>query len=87
MFHETLTAAVAAAIVDITPEAGFNMDEAVRPFETGGIPYPQKGADKLPCVCSDFPLLTYKGRPTKKHGHIQIWRHDSGRYESNSYVL
>lgn len=34
-----------------------------------------------------FPLTSYKGKPTKRYGHVNIYRMPSGRYEVNTYVL
>ena len=35
----------------------------------------------------DFPILTYKGKPTRKYFHVNIWRDERGTYELNCYVL
>lgn len=32
-------------------------------------------------------LATYKGKPTKKWGHVTIYRQPTGTYELNVYVL
>jgi hypothetical protein len=35
----------------------------------------------------DIPLKSYKGKPTGKYLHINIYRLFGGRYELNLYVL
>ena len=35
----------------------------------------------------DFPVASYKGKPTKKYFHAVIARLDCGRYEVLAYVL
>lgn len=88
MLHETLSLALSAGLASLTASrAVFDEEEASRPFQFDGIPYPQPGADGLPYKSSNFPLSEYKGKATKKYGHVTIWRHESGRYEVNSYVL
>lgn len=87
MFKNTLAEAVDAEIAKLTKEASFDTTAAREAFATGGIPYPEKGADRLPCKESHFELTSYKGKGTRKWGHITVWRHESGRYEGNSYIL
>lgn len=50
------------------------------PFLFGGIPYGQSKK-------SDYKLVSYKGRPTRKYLHVNITRMDTGRYELTNYVL
>lgn len=84
----TLVDALESAVSYLIDQgAEFDKSEALGPYEFGGIPYPQPGADSLPCVVSNFPLVSLKGKGTKKYGHIQVWRHESGRYEPNAYIL
>lgn len=88
MYFETLSDAVDAGIKRFQIEgAEFDEAEARRPFDYDGIPYPQPGATSLPYKDSNFQFDKWKGRGTRKYGHITIWRHESGRYEMNSYVL
>lgn len=35
---------------------------------------------------ANFPI-TIKGKETKKWGHVNVWRSETGRYEVNFYVL
>jgi hypothetical protein len=35
----------------------------------------------------NFPLVSYKGRPTSKFFHASIYRMPSGRYELTTYIL
>jgi hypothetical protein len=35
----------------------------------------------------DWPVITYKGKPTRKYFHASIARLSSGTYEVVSYVL
>lgn len=80
--HETLAQAV-STIQEDRVETG-----EVVPIESieekwamcGGVPY---GTYKS----ISFELEFYKGKATKKYLHMTVWRHDSGRYEINSYVL
>ncbi len=50
------------------------------PFAFGGIPYEQNKN-------ASYKLLAYKGKPTRKHLHVNIYRMPSGRYELTVYVL
>jgi len=34
-----------------------------------------------------YEILSIKGKKTKKYLHVCIYRHDSGRYELNQYIL
>lgn len=88
MFHETLGAALSHAIETLKASGCvFDEAEAARPFEFDGIPYPQPGATELPYKNSNFQLTEWKGKGTRKYGHITIWRHETGRYEANQYIL
>jgi hypothetical protein len=35
----------------------------------------------------DFPVIAYKGKPTRKYFHVCIYRDEKGRYELVSYLL
>jgi len=35
----------------------------------------------------DWPIVSLKGKPTRKYFHASIYRMDSGRYEVTSYIL
>jgi len=86
MLHETLATAVTVGIESLKIDgAKFCEVQARKPFEFGGIPYPQQGANGLPYKESHFELESFKGKGTKKYGHLTIWRHESGRYEVNAY--
>jgi hypothetical protein len=50
------------------------------PYHFDGIPY---GTHKS----ANAEILTIKGKPTRKWGHVTIWRETNGRYEINFYVL
>jgi hypothetical protein len=81
-FHETLGAAVSAAF-DYLESRRAEFDLALRldnPFTFGGVPY---GTNKD----AHFELTSFKGKPTRKFGHINVWRSETGRYEVNAYVL
>jgi hypothetical protein len=81
-FHETLGSAVSAAF-DYLSARRAEFDPAFRldnPFTFGGVAY---GSQKD----AHFPLLSYKGKATRKFGHINVWRSETGRYEVNAYVL
>ncbi len=54
--------------------------ELEKPFEFDGIPY---GTHKE----GHYPILTKKGKPTKKYFHVTLTRMDSGMYEPVFYVL
>ena len=49
-------------------------------FSNGGIPYGQNKE-------AHAAIFTIKDKPTKKWAHATIWRHETGRYEWNLYVL
>jgi hypothetical protein len=81
-FHETLGAAVSAAF-DYLEARRAAFDPALRldnPFTFGGVAY---GTSKD----AHFELVSFKGKPTRKFGHINVWRSETGRYEVNAYVL
>ena len=82
MYHETLSEAVSAAFDYLTKSrAEFNPELRFdNPFTFDGISY---GG----CKEAHFELSSYKGKPTRKYGHVTVWRSESGRYEANAYVL
>ncbi len=49
-------------------------------FGDGGIRYNETRS-------ANIPLVSYKGKATKKAGHITIYRMESGRYEQTNYIL
>jgi hypothetical protein len=80
-YHETLGAAVTAAFDAMRSHAVYDPNlEMENPYQYGGIRY---GESKN----FDFPLESYRGKPTKKFGHINVWRDEKGTYEVNAYVL
>lgn len=54
--------------------------ELAEPFQYGGITY---GTHKE----GHYPILTIKGKPTKKYFHVILTRMDSGTYEPVFYAL
>lgn len=80
-YHETLGQAITAG-VNYLHNQGAEFDEAElrEPFTFDGVKYGQTKN-------SHVQLATYKGKPTKKFGHLTIWRDETGRYEVNVYVL
>jgi hypothetical protein len=82
MYHETLSSAVSAGFDYLTSNrAEFNPELRFdNPFTFDGIGY---GCSKE----AHFELASYKGKPTRKFGHVTVWRNESGRYEVNAYVL
>lgn len=83
-WHETQSQAVDLAVSElkargagIAPDIEQDMREG---FGNGGQRY---GETKI----ANIPLVTYKGKPTKKFGHITIYRAESGRYEQVNYIL
>lgn len=81
-FHDTLGSAVSAAF-DYLEARRAQFDPALRldnPFTFGGVAY---GTNKD----AHFELISFKGKPTRKFGHINVWRSETGLYEVNAYVF
>ena len=81
-FHQTLGSAVSAAF-DYLSARRAEFDPELRldnPFTFGGVAY---GTSKD----AHFELTSFKGKPTRKFGHINVWRSETGLYEVNAYVL
>lgn len=84
MNHETLGSALNAGMAELVARPAVLCTEseqtAREKYTFGGMVY---GETKS----ADVKLISYKNKPTKKWGHITIYRHESGRYEVNTYVL
>lgn len=82
MFHETLSEAVYAAKAELLARKAVIAPNAPCRFSPchGGMAYGQT-------LSENYPLESYKGKATKKYGHITICRMDTGRYEQNNYIL
>ena len=79
-YHETLWQAVSAVQEHLVAREIVTDVDWSEAFNFGGIPY---GGYRD----AHFPIVSIKGKPSRKHGHINIWRLDSGRYEVNFYLL
>ena len=82
MFHETLSAALETAFQNIAARHAIiaPADMENNHFTFGGMVYGETKSQS-------FPLESYKGKATRKYAHVTIWRHETGRYEENTYVL
>lgn len=80
MNHDTLWQAMNQAEKEITESNAVPAEDWAEKFSYGGIPY---GTRKE----AHFPLVSYKGKPTKKYGHIVIERLSQGTYETVVYFL
>ena len=82
-YTETLGHAL-AAIKDELVNRGVILSEGCADwldvFTFGGLAY---GTSKE----AHAAIFTIKDKPTKKWAHATIWRHETGRYEWNLYVL
>ena len=81
IYHDLLTKALEAAKIEAFCQGAIidrnELDEA---YASGGIPY---GATRE----AHLPIEFLKGKNTKKHFHVSIYRMDSGRYELTCYIL
>ena len=80
MNHDTLWQALNQAEKELSESRAIPAENWQEKFQYGGIPY---GTRKE----AHFPLLSYKGKPTKKYGHVVIERLDRGTYEVVVYCL
>lgn len=84
LFHETLASALNNGVAylvaqgaQIDPQAEYDLREK---FAFDGVKYEETKT-------GDCPLISFKGKPTKKWGHLSIYRMSSGRYELTAYIL
>lgn len=81
IYHELLTLALQTAAAEaVCQGAIIDRNELDEAFATGGIPY---GTTRE----AHLPIEFLKGKNTKKHFHVSIYRMDSGRYELTCYIL
>ena len=86
MFYPTLSAALDAALANLTARDGLlegcgeQREILAEPFQFGGIPY---GTNKS----ANYPLLSLKGKKTRKYYHVVLTRMGTGSYELVEYVL
>jgi hypothetical protein len=80
MNHDTLYQAMNQAESELYEARALPAEDWAEKFSYGGIPY---GTRKE----AHFPLLSYKGKPTKKYGHVVIERLSQGTYETVVYFL
>ena len=80
MNKETLWQAIEVAEKRLAESRAIPAENWQEKYQFGGIPY---GTRKE----VHFPLESYKGKPTKKYGHIVIERLGQGTYETVVYVL
>lgn len=80
MNQDTLWQAIEKAESELSEYRAIPAENWIESFQFGGIPY---GTHKE----AHFALSSYKGKPTKKYGHVTITRMDSGRYEVVVYIL
>lgn len=81
IYHETLASALQTAeLYAIGKKAIISRPALREEFATGGVPY---GTTREGHVEIEF----LKGKKTKKHFHVSIYRMDSGRYELTCYIL
>ncbi len=82
-FTETLNAALESIKAELV-NRGVILSEGCADwldvFTFGGLAY---GTNKE----AHAAIFTIKDKPTKKWAHATIWRHETGRYEWNLYVL
>lgn len=81
-YHDTLQKAIDEGILYLIKgyDAVFDSDNLREPFTFDGVKY---GESKE----SHSPIVSLKGKNTKKYAHLTIYRTTSGRYEVNVYVL
>lgn len=83
-YAETLSQSLDRAFLELRDRGAAisaDMEQQAREgFAFDGVKY---GETKM----ANFPLDSYKGKPTKKGGHISIYRMESGRYEQTNYIL
>lgn len=81
-YHETLSAALTALSNHLLAREIVLKEEGSLeyPYHCDGICYGQNKS-------ANAEILTIKGKPTRKWGHVTIWRETNGRYEINFYVL
>lgn len=80
MNQETLCAAINQAEKELAESRSIPSENWQEKYQYGGIPY---GTRKE----VHFPLESYKGKPTKKYGHVVIERLSQGTYETVVYIL
>lgn len=80
MNKETLCQAIEQAEKELTESRAIPAENWQEKYQYGGIPY---GTRKE----AHFPLESYKGKPTKKYGHVVIERLSQGTYETVVYIL
>lgn len=81
-YHPTLSSALSALSAHLV-ERKIVLNEADAfdaAFAFGGISY---GENKS----AHAQIATVKDKPTRKWGHVTIWRETNGRYEINFYIL
>jgi len=80
-YTETLGQAVELAIENLI-ESGAEFDRSAidERYAFDGVPYETTKQ-------ADVALISYKGKATKKWGHVSIYRMNSGRYEVTTYIL
>jgi hypothetical protein len=81
-YHATLSSALSALSAHLVAREIVLCDEGAleSPFHFDGVKY---GETKS----ANAEIATVKGKPTKKWGHVTIWRETNGRYEINFYIL
>lgn len=82
-FHSTLSSAINAVNAHLLTRKiviAENEKNWTDVFCFGGLAY---GENKE----AHFPIASLKEKPTRKFGHVTIWRNESGRYEVNFYIL
>lgn len=80
MNKETLWQAIEVAEKQLAESRAIPAENWQEKYQFGGVPY---GTRKE----VHFLLESYKGRPTKKYGHVVIERLSQGTYETVVYVL
>lgn len=81
MFHETLSQAVQAGIDSLKESGASFIEQNIWDrFTFDGLKY---GENKE----AHTELESLKNKKTSKWGHVTVWRHETGRYEVNSYIL
>lgn len=80
-YHETLSSAVQAGIDRLKQDGASFVEQTIWDRYTfDGLKY---GENKE----AHAEIETLKGKKTSKWVHVTVWRHETGRYEVNSYVL
>lgn len=80
MNQETLWQAIKQAEKELLESKAIPAENWQEKYQYGGISYGERKE-------VHFSLESYKGKPTKKYGHVIIERLDSGKYETVVYVL